>query len=244
MPGTRAMLSVGGATRARALPFLRCFSMPSRADTSPFALEPLSTDSLGAAGEPGGAAATSLCWIGRSAAGAFDGPSAEALRKKMKRAHALSPLLSAEALLRSAAFSAVAKSPPGAGDSLGSATAAAAALAEQTLSLATLGTGAGAWVLREGTVLAMVGGSEQPSAVSVTLKPGDVIALFTAAPNLQDEDHAAGGTQQHMVSGAALCLKCTPMAASEVWSPLGDKAPHRSWVQTVFNEYGDHSKVE
>lgn len=225
----------------------RGFSMPSRADTRPLALTalaalpcaPAETDEDGLE-----------CWVARTSAGVFTGPAAAALSRQAKRAHTLSPLVPAEAVLRIAVQR---------GGGSGAAPAAAiAALAEQTLSLAVLG-GAAAWVLRGGAVIAgtspseagaaspgsacAVGGGHRGDALAVVLRPGDIVALVPVAGECREEELLAVASAGHVtLSQLVVWLRCVDAEASEVWAPLRDDAPHPSWSRTIFNEYGTHSR--
>merc|ERR1719419_1283886 len=80
---------------------VRRLSMPSRAATRPFALAPLRAQGVDAGAA---SSSTSDCasWAARSSAGLFTGPHAAALCDQAQRVHVLSPLLPAEAMLRTA----------------------------------------------------------------------------------------------------------------------------------------------
>jgi len=145
----------------------------------------------------------------------------------------------------------------------GSATVAVLAiLAEQTLSAA-VSSGAGAWVLREGELIASAVSAAtdtRQGSFATALRPGDVIALSANADAWFENALSAAvmhdgvpptelQTQLWLNEGAAadaiqstLWFRCEDAKSSEVWSPLTDTSPHPSWVKTVFNEYGTHIK--
>jgi len=216
----------------------RGLSMPSRALTRPFALAPVSDPR----GSSSATDASNAFWISRTSAGVFQGARAGDLRKQAQRAHTLSPLVPAEALLRTALQRTGAPSQGGS-----AAAAAVAALAEQTLSAAAQG-GAAVWVVRGGEVLAGTASTdEQPAArkagadaLSVALRLGDVVALAAAGADWKREALLAAAGSGGLTTPEAVWLRCVDAETSEAWAPLSDAAPHPSWSQTIFNEYGTH----
>lgn len=205
--------------------------MPSRADTQPFALVPL--HATGAAKADGAAH-----WVGRSGAGLFAGSAAEALRDRARRLHSLSPLVPAEGVLRSALRRQPAA--PAVQVGLGTQLAALVLLAEQTVSVATVG-GAAAWVLRGDGIVAAT--QRRGGSLAVAVRPGDAVVLALDGAAVREEDlvrAASAGPAGVQDGQPSLSVRCVLAEASEFCPPLGDSAPHPSWAQTIFNEYGTH----
>lgn len=206
----------------------RCFSMPSRADTRPFAFSP-----VGAAG----LAAPVSHWSGRFAAGLFVGPRSSKLRDAVKRKHALSPLVPTETALATAIERLNRTSPaPAAGE-----TAAIATISEHTLSAVALGTAAVCVVRGTDLVAFSAGGS-----IHAVVQPGDTVGVVLGAWSQEELVAAAAEASQGEGSRPSLWLSCGNADASEVWSldTLETLPPHGTWVKTVFNEYGDHNATE
>lgn len=205
--------------------------MPSRADTLPFALVPYH------AGKEAGVAEYAL-WTSRTAAGLFTGKKADPVRDRARRAQRLSPLVPADGVLRSAVRSA-------SSEELSS--GAVAVLAEQTLSVAALGSAA-VWVIRGGSLIPKAtiteGTLARPASATVALRPEDTVVLVADGVGWEEARvlaaAASGGASEDQP--LSLCLRCVAMAADEFWSPLTLDAPHPSWAETIFNEYGTHKE--
>jgi len=204
--------------------------MPSRADTRPFVFA-----SVGAADGHGSGSETSR-WVSRSGAGLFGGVGAAALLQRIRRDHALSPMVPMDMMLRMALPKLRASDRAG--------PTAVVALAEQTLTAATMG-GFGVWVVRASSVLATTvaepvqGISSRQSSINVRLSVDDMVVLGDAGlPGDEVLSVAAGGLDR----GPALLLRCEAPETSEVWKPVSSHAPNPVWVNTVFNEYGTNTK--
>lgn len=229
----------------------RWFSMPSRADTRPFALAPLRPPSV-AVPAASAAATEHALWSARTSVGLFTGQECELLRNRARRTHRLSPLVPAEAVLRTALQTRRGRGEREVAEEEGFG-AAVVILAEQTLSVATVGRAA-AWLLREGRLLAASSAPgerapERPTSTSIALRPRDVVVLASDGMAWREEElrlQAAASAAGEAASEARLSvwLQCIEMEASEVWSPLSGEAPHPSWAATIFNEYGTHDAKE
>eukprot|EP00928_Gymnodinium_smaydae_P029029 TRINITY_DN21983_c0_g1_i1.p1 TRINITY_DN21983_c0_g1~~TRINITY_DN21983_c0_g1_i1.p1 ORF type:complete len:287 (-),score=71.37 TRINITY_DN21983_c0_g1_i1:37-840(-) len=216
----------------------RAFSMPSRADTWPYMLSATSASAAAPAGY--------VQFSTRTAAGLFCGARGDKLQKKVQRAHALSHMVPAEALLRDvlARFG-------GAAAVAADERAAVVTLAEHTLSAVVRG-GGSACVVRGGAVVAHANaaagsGSLGLASFACALRLGDVVCL---APEDRPVDELLQLAADAADAGCdarsrVLLLRCETAERAEVWTPLGAEAPHASWVRTIFNEFGEHKeKVE
>jgi len=207
--------------------------MPSRSQTWPFVLQPMA--STGSLSE--GALEGDFSWQTSGSGGLVYGNSAPKLARVVQRGHALSPLLSAENLLLSGM-----RKVPDAGPGV---SAAVVCVAEQTLSVAALGHAA-IWVLRAGQVMlyaksdgARTQGEVQPARLH------DVVCLAVSDDALNlDEVEAAFQHDGRIQNVATLRLLCSRADSDKTIRPIGPGAPNKTWVKTIFNEYGDHCSKE
>ncbi|CAE7713058.1 unnamed protein product, partial [Symbiodinium sp. CCMP2456] len=149
-----------------------------------------------------------------------------ALLAKMRRRQLLSPLVPAEAVLRSF---------PRASH------AALAVQAEHTLTAAVRGA-ARIWVVRDGVVVARTLAFEDPDTIrsfNLRVRPGDTLGLDAAGARSEDS-HLVEALEDDDAS--AMVLRIELMAAEEVFEPLQPDSPHPSWRHAIFNEYGTHDK--
>lgn len=221
----------------------RSLSMPSRADTQPFGLAPLAHPAQKVC------SSLALTWTGRTGAGVFSGADCQLLSDRARRCHALSPLLSAEAVLREALRRASSSASHSTSTAATRPAAAVATLAEQTLSAAATG-GAAVWVLRGDAVLATTEAESSASAQDVrrmmafatALRPGDVIALAAEAGEWSVQELLAVSAYLPLLHGdkVSAWLRCIQAEGLEAKPSTPEEAPHRSWAQTIFNEYGSH----
>lgn len=206
----------------------REFSLPSRADTQPLKLEASGGSSTGVA-----------TWHLKTGCGLFSGNAADAIRDKSKRLHSLSPMIPADSVLRSA----LAAAPVSQDESNRS--AVTVLLAEQTLSIAATG-GAVAWVVRAGSIVCCTskpcGGPPSPlQSLVQTVVPGDVVLLAADGSKWEETEVKVAATSGDVAQDSSLMrFRCSDMEGSDFDQSSNGDAPHPSWAQTIFNEFGTH----